>query len=60
MASALAACASSYIMPLWLLIALGTAASVMVATVAYHWVEAPAIAFGKRWVERGRLAGQKT
>ena len=47
-------CFVSVGIPLWVTLILGTALSLVVATVVYHWVEAPAIAFGKRWVERAQ------
>ena len=41
-------------LPLWVILAVGVALSVALAAALYRWVEHPAIAFGKRWVECGQ------
>jgi peptidoglycan/LPS O-acetylase OafA/YrhL len=38
--------------PLWLCYLVGTALTIALAAGVYHWVEHPAIAFGKRWSKR--------
>ncbi len=47
-------CIVSVGVPLWVTLVVGTAVSLAVAAVVYRWVEAPAIAFGKRWVARAQ------
>lgn len=47
--------ASRPALPLWLYLIVGVLLSTVLATVVYRWVEHPAIAFGKRWVERKGL-----
>ena len=43
-------------LPLWLYLVLGVLLTTALATGLYRWVEHPAIAFGKRWAQRGRPA----